>query len=77
MIKGVWESIRLGPHIHTKGSGLVKGISGWCVVCMGNGVETKSMVAHDKTNGQWERRGLMGHDELKDMGCLMPMRKEA
>ncbi len=33
MIKGVWESARLGPHIHMKGLGLVKGISGWCVVC--------------------------------------------
>jgi hypothetical protein len=30
-------------------------------------VETKSMVAHDKTNGQWEGQGSMGHDELKDM----------
>jgi hypothetical protein len=25
--------------------------SGKCVICMGNGVEIKSMVAHDKTNG--------------------------
>jgi hypothetical protein len=44
---------------------------------MGDGVEIKSMVAHDKANGQWEERGLMGHDELKDMGHLVPMRKEA
>ncbi len=29
------------------------GTSGWFVVCMGNGVESKSMVAHDKTNGRW------------------------
>ncbi len=27
------------------------GPSGKCVVCMGDGVETRSMVAHDKTNG--------------------------
>jgi hypothetical protein len=27
------------------------GTSERCMVCMGNGVETKSMVAHDKTNG--------------------------
>jgi hypothetical protein len=24
------------------------------VVCMGDGVEMGSLVAHDKTNGQWE-----------------------
>jgi hypothetical protein len=34
---------------------------------MGNGVETRFVVAHDKANGQWEGRGTMGHDELKDM----------
>jgi len=33
IIKGVWESVRLGPHIQTKGPGLVKGTSGWCLVC--------------------------------------------
>ncbi len=46
-------------------------------VCMGDGVETKSMLAHDKANGQWEGRNLMGHDELRDMGRMVPMRKEA
>jgi len=65
MIKGVWESVRLGPCIHTKGWGLIrgtnkwffkigKGISGWFTVCMGDGVEDRFMVAHDKANGQWE-----------------------
>jgi hypothetical protein len=44
------------------------GTSGKCVVCMGDGVETRFVVAHDKTNGQWEWRSLMGHDELGDMG---------
>jgi hypothetical protein len=29
------------------------GTSGWFVVCMGNGVESKFMVAHDKTNRRW------------------------
>ncbi len=28
-----------------------RGINGKCVVCMGDGVETRSMVAHDRTNG--------------------------
>jgi hypothetical protein len=27
---------------------------------MGDGMETRSMLAHDKTNGQWEGWGLMG-----------------
>ncbi len=54
-----------------------RGTSGRCVVCMGNGVKTKSMVAHEKENGQWEQQGLMGHNELRDMGHLMPMRKDA
>jgi hypothetical protein len=53
------------------------GISGRCVVCMGDGVETRFVVVHDKANGQWEGRSSMGHDELKDMECLVPMRKEA
>jgi hypothetical protein len=31
------------------------------MVCMGYEVETKFVVAHDKTNGQWEGWSLMGH----------------
>ncbi len=31
-----------------------RGISGRCMVCMGDGVETKFVVAHDKINGRWE-----------------------
>ncbi len=30
------------------------GTSGRCMVCMGDGVETKSVVAHDKINRRWE-----------------------
>ncbi len=30
------------------------GTSGRCMVCMGFGVETKFVVAHDKINQQWE-----------------------
>jgi hypothetical protein len=54
-----------------------RGTSGRCMVCMGNGMETRSVVAHDKVNGQWERQGSIKHDELRDMGHLVPMRKEA
>ncbi len=54
-----------------------RGINGRCMVCMGDGVETRSVVAHDKTNGQWEVQGSIRHDELRDMGHLVPMRKEA
>ncbi len=52
------------------------GTSGRCMVCVGDGVETKSMVAHDKINQQWEGQGSMGHDELRDMRHLVPMKKE-
>ncbi len=47
------------------------------MVCMGDGVEIRSMVAHDKVNGQWEKQGSIKHDELEDMGHLVPMKKEA
>jgi len=53
-----------------------RGTSGKCVICMGDGVETKSTMAHDKTNGWWEGQGSMGHDELKDTKHLVSMRKE-
>jgi hypothetical protein len=43
---------------------------------MGDGVEIMFVVAHDKTNGQWEGWGSMGHDELKDMGPLVSVKKE-
>jgi hypothetical protein len=46
------------------------------MVYMWNGVETRSMMAHDRTSGWWEWRGLMGHDEVGDMGHLVPMKKE-
>jgi hypothetical protein len=48
--------------------------SGWFVVCVGDEVEDRSVVVHDKPNGRWELRGLMRHDELGDMGCLVPMK---
>ncbi len=40
-------------------------------------MEERFMVVHDKVNGQWELQGLMKHDELGDMGRLVPMRMEA
>jgi len=40
-------------------------------------VETRLVVAHDKTNGQWELRSSIKHDALKDMKHLVPMKKEA
>jgi hypothetical protein len=47
------------------------------VVCIGDEVEIRFVIAHDKANGQWEGWNLMKHDELGDMGCLLPMKKEA
>jgi len=37
-------------------------------------VVDRSMGVHDKANGQLELRGSMRHDELGDMGHLVPMR---
>jgi hypothetical protein len=30
------------------------GTNGRCMICMGDRVETRCVVAHDKTNGRWE-----------------------
>ncbi len=40
-------------------------------------MEDKVMMTHDKANGQWELQGLTKHDELGDMGGLVPMKKKA
>ncbi len=37
------------------------GTNGRCMVWMKDGMEIMFVVAHDKTNGQWEGWGLMGH----------------
>jgi hypothetical protein len=49
----------------------------WFMVCMGNGVENRFVVAHNKANGRWDLRSSMRHDELSDMGHLVSMKKEA
>ncbi len=41
---------------------------------MGDEAEDRSVVVHDETNKRWELQGSMKHDELRDMGRLMPMR---
>ncbi len=41
------------------------------MVCMEDGMKNRFVVAHDKSNGQWELRGLIRHDELKDVGRLV------
>jgi hypothetical protein len=63
MIEGVWEKVKLEPHIHMKGWELIGDTSRWCivvkiggvtsgwfVVCIGDEVEDRSMVAHDEVN---------------------------
>jgi hypothetical protein len=42
LINGVWF-VKMGG-----------GINGWFVICMGDEMEDRSMVANIKTNGQWE-----------------------
>ncbi len=39
-------------------------------------VENEVVVVCERTNGQCELQGSMKHDELKDMGCFVPMRKK-
>jgi hypothetical protein len=71
----VWKSVGLGPHIHIKGWGLVRELvggvwfgtisgetNGWFMVCIGDGVEDRFMVVHNKANGRWELRGSMKND---------------
>jgi hypothetical protein len=41
---------------------------------MGDKVDDRLVVVHDEANGRWELRGLMEHDELGDMGRLVPMK---
>ncbi len=62
---GVWF-IKMGGGTNVK-----------CVVYIRDGVEIRFVVAHDKVNEQWEGWGLMKHEEIGDMGCLLPMRKKA
>jgi len=41
---------------------------------MGDEVEDRLVVVHDKGNGRWELQGSMKSDELGNMGCLVPMK---
>jgi hypothetical protein len=48
--------------------------NGWFVICVGDEVEDRSMVAHDKANGRLELQGLIRHDKLRDMKHLVPIK---
>jgi hypothetical protein len=52
------------------------GTSGCCMVCIGKGMENVVLVVCERGNGQCELRSLMIHDELRDMGRFMPMKRE-
>jgi hypothetical protein len=43
------------------------------MVYMGDDVKDKLGVVHDEADGRWELRSSMRHDELGDMGHLVPM----
>ncbi len=47
---------------------MVWGVGEWCMVCIGNGVETGVVVVCEKTNGRCELQDPMRHDELEDIG---------
>ncbi len=46
------------------------------MVCIGEGVGNGVVVVYEKANKRCELWGSMKHDELGDMGCFVPMRKE-
>jgi len=51
-------------------------VGGWCMVCIGKGVENRVVMVCERENGQFELQGSTKHDELGDMGHFVPMRKE-
>ncbi len=53
---------------------MVRGVGGWCVVCIGNGVKNGFVMTHEKANGQYELWSSMRRDELGDMGHFVPIR---
>ncbi len=55
---------------------MVWGVGEWHVGCIGKGVENGYVVVCEKENGRCELQGSMKHNELRDMGCFVPMRKE-
>jgi hypothetical protein len=54
---------------------IIWGVGGWCVVCIGKGVENRVVMVCERENGQCELWGSMIHDELGDMGHFVPMKK--
>jgi hypothetical protein len=55
---------------------VVGGVSGWCVVCIGNGMKNGFVVTHEKVNGWYELWSSIRHDELGDIGHFVPIRKK-
>jgi hypothetical protein len=49
-LKGLEKCCVGAPNFH-KVLGLVMGTSGWCVVCIGKGVENEVVVVCERTNG--------------------------
>ncbi len=39
-------------------------------------MENRFVVVHERANGQWELQGLIRYDDLRVMGCLVPIKKE-
>ncbi len=55
---------------------VVGGVNGWCVVCVRNGVKNGFVMTNEKANGQYELWSSMKHDEFRDMGHFVPIRKK-
>jgi hypothetical protein len=46
------------------------------VIYIRNGVDNEFITTHERVDGRCGLQGLMRHDELKDMGHFVPMRKK-
>jgi hypothetical protein len=56
---------------------VVGGVSGWCMVCIGNGMKNGFVVTHERANGWSQLWSLMRHDELRDMGHFCAKKKKS
>jgi hypothetical protein len=55
---------------------VIGGVSGWCVVCVRNGMKNGFVMTNERANGRYELWSSMKHDEFRYMGHFVPIRKK-